>query len=156
MDQPRRLRPLGSGLDQSGAARPPSELLDELRLRLSSLPGNHPSSTRGAAQDRVRADWTGARSGPDQGGPGEPPVPGEGNVAREPVPGGHTDAASDRAGTIPPGPEGGPDASGWAPFQWPDAWTAELPLGWRDETDAYRPWFMSGEPAAPWFAAPDS
>src|SRR5215831_14239601 len=137
MDQPRRLRPLSDWgldsaatevpgvarhIDQSGAARPPAELLDELRLRLSSLPGNHPSSTRGAGQDRTGAE----RTAPDLAGA---------DVAREPLPGDHTQAAGDRAGTVLPGREGDLDASVWARFQWPDALTAEVPFGWREGTE---------------------
>jgi hypothetical protein len=57
------------------AARAPGELLDNLRLRLSLLPDNHPSAARDPAPERERGDRRQPRepgAGTREGGAGTP------------------------------------------------------------------------------------
>ncbi len=170
-----------------GRARPPAELLDNLRLRLSQLADNHPSAQRN-------------RHAPgDRGGPGDRGAPGDWDAPR------NLDASEDWGG---PGDRGAPGDWRWRPEQdaWPgegeateqdtggpgdrpadaddgqtgrlggladairaasrlnDAFPASVDggLGVLGETslfanrglaEPYRPWFMSGEPSTPWWAA---
>jgi hypothetical protein len=130
-------------LADSRAARPPAELLDNLRLRLCDLPGNHPSAIRAA-------DASPARDA-DHAGPAEP-APGE---LREPTDTADADDPSGGGGEsltelIRAVREAGDGLS----------WAADTDLlGEMDlfsgggSGDPYRPWFMSGEPGAPWFVA---
>ena len=64
-----RNRPPERPLDRRGGpaerARPPEELLDDLRLRLSRLAGNHPSAPR-AQRDQGRPGGDGRFSGDDE------------------------------------------------------------------------------------------
>src|SRR5215467_5990155 len=97
-DDPRHPRPLsGSGSDspetavpgtprqsdQSGAARPPGELLDELRHRLRMLPDTHPSSVRDG-RDRPAED-------------ADQPVPDRWEATDEPAPVDPDDGKGDQA-----------------------------------------------------------
>ncbi|HEX6934060.1 MAG TPA: hypothetical protein VF162_18105 [Streptosporangiaceae bacterium] len=140
-------------------ARPPAELLDNLRLRLRQLADNHPSAWRD--DDALR----------DHGRPGGEP-PGEPSAdagladgafdeiadetGAENTPGDAADAQAPREGSladlIRAIKGAGGTLSGHA-----DAGllgTMDLTAGGRSG-DPYRPWFMSGESSTPWFAAGD-
>ncbi len=132
-----------------GGARPPSELLDNLRLRLRHLPDSHPSAVRDAAAS--------AR--------GEPPQPGHSADAGDSVeladPGERTGTEADSQADAPA--DGGrtsltdliraiKESSEGLSWATDDAWLGELDLFAGGGTgDPYRPWFMSGEPGTPWF-----
>jgi len=144
------------------AARPPSELLSQLRQRLDRLAGNHPSSP---AADRPRD----VRREPG-GEPEEPELPdwldggaGERSRDEEPPDGAGPDEPPDLAA---PHQADSPDAAPWpdqpAPADPGDApWAGSMDGGGsgpddparQDGSEAYRPWFMSGEAGSPWFAA---
>jgi len=176
-----------------GRARPPAELLENLRLRLNQLADNHPSARR----DRhVPGDWSAPRdwdgrgnrdaprnldasedwAGPghcdapeDRGAPGDRPWqseqdawPGEGEAAGQDT-GGPADRPADaddgQAGRL-----GGLADAIRAASRRGDAFPASVDggLGVLGETslfanrglaEPYRPWFMSGEPSTPWWAA---
>jgi hypothetical protein len=192
MDVPERSQPLADSGDDRwagvprrpyldrGAARSPAELLDELRLRLSQLPENHPSAPhekgdglpRGRPERPELPDQPGRAARPDRPDqPGETDQPDLGESpldasepepepdAREPVPGGAAERSDKPAKAD--GSTGGlldwladldaadmlPDLAGWG--------TGELDLGWPGHPETYRPWFMTGEPSTPWFAAGD-
>jgi len=146
-----------------GRARSPAELLDNLRMRLSQLPENHPSAFRKA--DNLReapaetdvdrwsevpapADSTSPQDSTDESrasadagvevGVGtsqdDSPAPGGGSLAD--LIRSIRDASDSLAETIGEGMLG-------------DVGT--LPRGIHSEP--YRPWFMSGDPGVPWFAA---
>lgn len=162
-----------------GRARSPAELLDNLRLRLSELPVNHPSAERRACQPpsaghRAPSDWNATADadlragddaqaggkvpdrqdspvGTDQDDRGATPMPprAEDTLEREP----------DNAGR--PGPldqailaariagdafAGGADTGALAMTNF----AAEI-----GSSEAYAPWFMSGEGAVPWWASGD-
>ena len=154
-------RPWERSLDQRGSrdgrARPPGELLDNLRLRLSELNTNHPSAPgdRGSDQgpdeepDQAAlgaasqdAEFAGADSWPG----GELPSPRRAVVDGKPA---------GQGGTREPGSRPG----GWAGDAARAAATglavlATMELPGRARTgDPYRPWFMAGEPGAPWWAS---
>jgi hypothetical protein len=118
-----------------GRSRSPAELLDNLRLRLSRLPENHPSAFR-KADDRREAPaetdvdrWSdGVGASQDDG-----PAPDGGSLAD--LIRSIRDTSDSLAETIGEGMLG-------------DIGT--LPRGIHSEP--YRPWFMSGDPGVPWFA----
>lgn len=137
-----------------GAARSPAELLDNLRLRLSQLPENHPSAVRDPAPDRDRR-----RERPDE--------------RQEERIDERREASAVRGGERVAEPGAGADDSGGAGRgSLADLIRAIKEAG--DETslsgaeisalgefglfagsgsaDPYRPWFMDGEPGTPWFA----
>jgi hypothetical protein len=139
-----------SGVD--GSARPPAELLDNLRLRLSQLPENHPSAFRQAYDSREGPAETPADSMSPQDSADESrgstdagvevgvgtsqddgPAPGGGSLAD--LIRAISDTSDSLAETIGEGMLG-------------DIGT--LPRGIHSEP--YRPWFMSGDPGVPWFA----
>jgi len=179
-----------------GRARPPAELLDNLRLRLSQLADNHPSAPRSR---HPRADWGAPRDwGPPRGWPasGDGDGPGDWGAPRD------SDGPGDWDG---PGDRGVPEDRRWRPEQdasagegeaaerdigspadqpadtdaeaggfggladairaasrLSDAFPASVDGGWLGEmslfasggqAEPYRPWFMSGEPLTPWWAA---
>jgi hypothetical protein len=190
MDVPGRSQPLADSFDERragdprrpypdrGASRSPAELLDELRLRLSQLPENHPSAPSEKADGRPRG-WPERPDRPDrpdrpeqadlpekaaQPEKTEQPDSGKsGPDASEPEPGGAADRPANpaKAGGEADGSAGGlldwlrdldvagklPDLADWG--------AAELDLSWPGHPATYRPWFMTGEPATPWFAADD-
>lgn len=144
-----------------GQGRSPAELLDNLRLRLSQLADNHPSAPRRAeagerpgelplpdGADAVPAGGDESGRGPGGGGPGGDGPDGGGQR------GDRSGAGPDRDGPDRDGPDGG-EADGGGPGG-PAArgglGDLDLP-GLRAASEAYRPWFVSGEPAAPWWAA---
>jgi hypothetical protein len=164
-----------------GRARPPAELLDNLRLRLSQLADNHPSAQRnryapgdwgeprdrGAPADRGDARDRGEPA--DRGAPGDwrwrpeqDAWPGESEAAEQDTggPGDRpTDADDGQAGRL-----GRLADAIRAASRRSDAFPASVDggLGVLGETslfanrglaEPYRPWFMSGEPSTPWWAA---
>ena len=137
-----------------GRARPPAELIDNLRLRLSELPGNHPSTPRAAdrqhdlyvlppgrgmpsdrPESRDRAERSGSIEPPDNEPPDDDAAAGQ--LTRS---GDRTNGAApsaDRLANL--GNTGG---------------VAMMNVVDRArQAEAYRPWFMCGESAAPWWAA---
>jgi hypothetical protein len=178
MDVPGRDRPLAdSGSDgragvprrpypDRGGARSPAELLDELRLRLRQLPENHPSARAGQDDGRPSAEFE-----PDEVEPGgaersevKPAEVEPGEPERSEVePGEAADGTADPARAARTGGDAGRSLGGLldrlrgldAAGQLPDltGWTSgELDLSWPGHPETYRPWFMSGDPSAPWFA----
>ncbi len=145
-------------------------MLDNLRLRLRDLPGNHPSAVRDACASAARNADPAAREA--RGDRDEPPQPGDSGDS-----GGHADPAE------PADPERGErrEATGEAEADSPArggggsladfiravkeagdglSWAADADLLGEIELftgggsgDPYRPWFMSGEPGTPWFVA---
>ncbi len=137
-----------------GQARSPAELFDNLRLRLSRLADSHPSAPRhGQAGDGPgeRPLRDGADAVPELAPPAA--MPEGGGLARpEPVPEGGELGQPEAAPEVGDGSgRGGPggDLRAAARGGLDDL---DLP-GLRAASEAYRPWFMSGEPGAPWWAA---
>jgi len=140
-----------------GQGRSPAELLDNLRLRLSQLADNHPSAPRrgetghGPGEPPLRDGADAVQEGgeparpdamPESGELGQPEVvPEAGDGSGRGAPGGDGPGGDGPGGDGPGGPaaRGGPG-------------DLNLP-GLRGGSEAYRPWFMSGEPGAPWWAA---
>jgi hypothetical protein len=124
--------------DKAEAARSPSELLDELRLRLLRLDQNHPSRPRepeqAAPTDQQPEEP--AEQPPER--PDRPSQTDELEQADEPE---QPDEAhgfdQSSAG------EHGAGSSGADPLTLP---------GLSRSSDAYRPWFMGSEAGVPWFA----
>jgi len=158
-----------------GRPRSPAELLDNLRLRLSELPPNHPSAPRAAGRvepsDRARpsgrpapADQPAPPGEPEPSGQAEPPgqrAPDEraaADGARRP------EGSGDSRGPQPDDADGpglvgeairAARMAGGALASTADA-SGQAMMNLADQvspSDAYRPWFMSGEPGAPWWAA---
>jgi hypothetical protein len=173
---PRRPYPDG------GDARSPAELLDELRLRLRQLPDNHPSARAGqddrrpsaefepdehesAELERPEVESAGVERSevePAEGELGEV-EPAEGELG-EREPGEVAGGTADPARAARTGGDAGRSLGGLldrlrdldAAGQLPDlaGWTSgELDLSWPRHPETYRPWFMSGDPSAPWFAS---
>jgi hypothetical protein len=189
MDMPRRrlLDDLQDSADTArvwpgvpdGRARSPAELFDNLRLRLSELPVNHPSTPRQAGRSdsagrRVLSEWTaradgaprtcdGATAGSD--GPAGQDTPlgtdqddrdeaREARGAEDTRQGDPSDAS--RAGA--------PDEAILAARMAKDTFTGAADTGAlammklaaeTGPSEVYPPWFMSGEQAVPWWAAGD-
>ncbi len=164
-----------------GRARPPAELLENLRLRLNQLADNHPSARR----DRpAPGDWSAPRDWDGRGNwdaprnldasedwaapgdwrwrPEQDGWPGEGEAAGQDTRGpGDRPADADNG---QPGRLGGLADAIRAASRRGDAFPASVDggLGVLGETslfasrglaEPYRPWFMSGEPSTPWWAA---
>jgi hypothetical protein len=141
-----------------GQARSPAELLDNLRLRLSQLADNHPSAPRrGEPGERPLRDGADA-------------VPEGAELARPDVmPEGGDESGRDGSGGGGPGidgPDGGGPGGGGPDGGEPDGGGAGGPMargglgdldlpGLRAASEAYRPWFVAGEPGAPWWVASD-
>ena len=189
MDMPRR-RPLDDDHEPveaaggqpgvpDGRARSPSELFDNLRLRLSELPANHPSAPRQAgrpefAGHRVPSEWT-ARADPAVR-PGDGAPAGRDGPAAQDSPLG-TDQHGRGEAAAARGTEdtrqGEPGDAGWvdpldeailAGRMARDAFAGAADSGALEmmnlaaemgPSEAYMPWFMSGEQAVPWWAAGD-
>jgi hypothetical protein len=175
MDSPRRQRPL-AGVDQAlgeGRAREPTELLDQLRERLTRLDSGHPSasprpadSTSGVADeesgtDKVNANGAAsADAAPNTGGavnadaapnadrPDSEPARDKADSERAPAEnsGGPTDAS-------PSGDSWSQDAA--TADSGPASSPAELSPGWQRNPrtgEPYRPWFAGDDSITPWFA----
>ena|SRR5215472_19158112 len=155
-DRPYLTRPL-AGVDQAlgeGAARPPVELLDQLRERLARLDANHPSASprspdRDVADDRAADQAAAPREHARAPRPDGPPLRKEGSDrSREHQPG------DQGAGEPPAVREDGqpaPTAAGDAV----DSLAADgqyrvAEAGGAAKGERYRPWF-AGEPGTPWF-----
>lgn len=157
-DQPAN-RSLDGRSEPGDRARPPQELLDNLRLRLSQLADNHPSAPRDQRPETWRDD--------DDAGPANVAAAnhdGEFTQAGGALGGSSGDlhcavdltGSEDSAGLAR---RAGTRAAGWAGGAARAAAgglgalaSMELPSG-RRAADPYRPWFMAGEPAAPWWAS---
>ena len=162
-----------------GRARSPAELFDNLRLRLSELPANHPSAVRhadqpAAAGDRALSECSttadldlragdsrrGGRKesaghdsplGTDQDDRGASPTVGEAGDTRKGEPGdasraGPLDEVILAARMARDTFSGAADAGALAVSNI----AAEI-----GPSEAYAPWFMSGEGTVPWWAAGD-
>jgi hypothetical protein len=168
-------------LDRRGGpderARPPRELLDNLRLRLSQLAENHPSAP--GYPHRGRSSGDGQVSGDDRtGGAGTAAPDGQAMAGDADAAAGHEgESAAGGSGfagvfgdmnrttgtgsDIEAGSQAGRGAGGWAGEAARSAAAAmglgigvlatmELPVRGRSG-DPYRPWFMAGEPGSPWW-----
>ena len=162
-------RPPNRSLDDShdragppdGRARPPAELLDNLRLRLSQLPENHPSAIRHTSHDGRPACAPGGA--PHDQGPLDPLAPRDRilpSESSEDLGGSRATPARQDGGQAPSGgslgdliravKEAGDALAGSA-----DAGAfsdVDMFLG-GSQSEPYRPWFMAGEVGTPWFAA---
>ena len=159
----------GPDRESDSRARPPAELFDNLRLRLSQLAENHPSAPqrgeetgRGPGESPRRPDGLGPRrdefagrdAAADDGEFAGPAAAGRGpggDGERGPV-----TAPADGGGALRDPDRGGPDLGDvdLGGLELGDVELGDLDLpGLRGASEAYRPWFMSGEPGAPWWAA---
>ncbi len=157
--------------DPAGRAREPAELLDQLRQRLAGLPDGHPSAgPRPGADQRdgpeVRARYQ-ARAGTGQVGVGSDrnaefravragadEEEGAGSGAGHPEPGpGDAEPGAEREAGGPDSGQGPPSGGSWPRPDLPRATGYEDPQWHPGTAEAYRPWFMGGEPGVPWFAA---
>jgi hypothetical protein len=139
-DRSRRL----AGVDQAlgdGRARPPGELLDQLRERLGRLELNHPSAypqrAHAAARDAGEPDGF-----PDAEDSHLGELTDESQIAAE--------AGSGVTGAI-----ADTDVADWGSAGAEAGRAGDRPLlspGRPGHGDPYRPWFMDGEPGTPWFA----
>ena len=165
----------GSGGEPDGQARPPSELLDNLRLRLSQLAENHPSAApqlaetgRGPAESPPRpsdgpdpaperGELTGPDAVPEQDEPAGPAAAADGEAGAGEQPAGAGEQAAGAGEDGRSGPDGTP-GGGLGDDLLAGSGAAgalggrDLP-GLRGTAEAYRPWFMSDEPGSPWWAA---
>lgn len=155
-------RPGDCSLDRRGGpddrARPPQELLDNLRLRLSRLADNHPSAP-GYQEQPVAGDADAAAGQEGESADGENGHAGvfenqeAGTDARSELPAASDNGSADGAGTDAAGP---PDAVRTAAAAVASGLgmlaTMELPGRGRHLGDPYRPWFMAGEPGSPWWS----
>jgi hypothetical protein len=171
MDSPHRQRPL-AGVDQAlgeGGARQPTELLDQLRERLTRLDSNHPSAR---PPDHSEMDVGTATNAVDQAesiiSPDEPAgqddVQEAGPLERSPADQdrrGQETADRDPARTSAGGVNSGDGSSQAGPenisesASEPDPGQFEADPGWGRRLaagDPYRPWFAGDEPVTPWFA----
>jgi hypothetical protein len=168
MDGPDGGRGSVSGPD--GVARSPSELFDNLRLRLSQLAENHPSAPQRAEPDsgpvespprppdRVNAPERDEFARPDVAGPdvarpdiARPDIA-RPDVTRPDVTRPEAEPGSDEFARPAPGAgtSGGDERAAAGAGGGP----GELGLpGLPGASEPYRPWFLSGEPGAPWWAA---
>lgn len=160
--------------DQRGGpddrARPPEDLLDNLRLRLSRLAGNHPSAPRDQQPRRgARADAAGPASDPPEGREPGNRTGQDTSAQADAVPASQEDGhsagvggAASRAGDQVAGGRGRQAEEARAGEALRTALTAaatgmavlatmELPSR-TGRGEAYRPWFMAGEPASPWWS----
>jgi len=164
-----------------GRARPPAELLDNLRLRLSQLADNHPSAPRRRPAQRdwgEPCDWVEPRDRDARGDrnplgdwdapwdrgwrPEQEAWPGEG-VADEPHIGSPADQHADaddaqaaRFGGLADAIHAASQLSDMLPASPGPGMFGEVrwPGIWAD-TEPYRPWFMGGDPWSPWWATDD-
>ena len=144
-----------------GRARAPAELLDNLRLRLSQLPENHPSAIRHTSHDAPATSEQGGA--PRDHSPRDPVAPWDRispPESSEDVRGSREAAARQDDGQAPGGGslgdliravrEAGEALAGSADT---GAFSdVDMFLG-GSQSEPYRPWFMAGEVGPPWFAA---
>jgi hypothetical protein len=150
-----------------GGARTPSELIDNLRLRLSQLAENHPSAPRSAEPGRWpgepsarRPGWAEAVAAREQfAGPVDVPehdeVAGPVAAVDETIGGSEQAIGDERTGAGGDGLDGSGGLAGDVLAAAGDGGAlGELDMpGLRGASEPYRPWFMSGEPGAPWWAS---
>jgi hypothetical protein len=153
-----------------GRARPPAELLDNLRLRLSQLPENHPSAIRQTSQDAPATSEHGgaphvqgsrdrvaprdrislAESSEDLGGSREAEDVGESREAAARQHDGQAPGGGSLGDLIRAVKEAGDAFAGSAGS---GAFADVDVLLGGSQSEPYRPWFMAGEVGTPWFAA---
>jgi hypothetical protein len=148
---------VGPPRDIDNGPRRPAELLDQLRERLDRLADNHPSARRESAGRREQGlaeEEIGLAGNSEFADAGEPADAGEFADAGE-LAGEANSPELERTGY--PGQEIG-GRPGWLEPGWTEpGW---LEPGWLEPglpggaADQYRPWFMSPEEGAPWFAEP--
>ncbi|MGN6791331.1 MAG: hypothetical protein ACTHJW_02960 [Streptosporangiaceae bacterium] len=146
-----------------GRARPPAELLNNLRERLSQLPENHPSVFRdtfrdpqaSAEHETVRYDQRQqdslARHDRDSAPELWDDVRGPGQVAADDDQEGPACGDRSLGALIRAVKDAGDLIAGSANLGLADV---EVLPG-SGQSDPYRPWFMSGDVGTPWFAAGD-
>jgi hypothetical protein len=142
-------RPL-AGVDQAlgeGRARPPAELLDQLRERLDRLDPIHPSASRrpeAAAPRRPEAAAPGETGDVGvEAEAGEVAEPGEESRDQSPQ---NRDLSADQPAASP--------ADGFSSADGPatDSEFRTVDVVRSDKGERYRPWFAADESATPWFA----
>jgi hypothetical protein len=160
-------------------ARPPAELLDNLRCRLSQLADNHPSAQRGrpAPQDwGERREWrepVDRRAPGDWDAPRQWDAPAESDAPDDWLELGDWDALAAEGDISAPADQpadaGDAQATGCggladairAASRLSDAFSDSPHVGslgdmsffaQTGQTEPYRPWFMSGDPSTPWWA----
>lgn len=143
-----------------GRARPPAELLDNLRLRLSQLAENHPSAIRDTSHDPPGTSEHGGA--PDDRGTRDPVAPRDRFSPSE--------SSEDRRGSREDA-AGQDDSQARGGGSLGDLFKAVREAGdalaetaaagaladvdvlfGGSQSEAYRPWFMAGEVGTPWFA----
>ena len=162
-----------------GRARSPSELFDNLRLRLSELPANHPSAPCQAgrpefAGHHVASEWT-ATGGPAVRPGDGAPAGMDGPAGRDSPLGADQDGRGEAREAVgardtrqgQPGDAGGAgplDEAILAARMAKDAFAVAPDTGALEmmnlaaeigPSEDYMPWFMSGEQEVPWWAAGD-
>lgn len=170
MDSPHRQRPL-AGVDQAlgeGRARQPTELLDQLRERLSRLDANHPSAPPWQAENPV-TEFSAEANADSEAEPVASPDGSLGQVDLQqvatPAPSQSDHHPARDAGSRDAHRQRRPDAGRDAGFNSsenasesanaPDQGSFEASPGWGRRPAAgnpYRPWFAADEPITPWFA----
>ena len=152
-----------------GRARSPSELFDNLRLRLSELAANHPSAhgqaDRPEPAGRYRPAGQDAPLGTDQDDRGAAPETRGAEDMRQgdtlPLGGGAVMQGFEPGDA---GQSGAPDQAILAARMVSDSFAGAAETGALammnfaaeiGSAEAYAPWFMSGEGAMPWWAAGD-
>jgi len=154
-------------------ARPPAELLDNLRWRLSQLADNHPSAERGRPAPRdwdKRREW---RESGDGRAPRDLDAPRQRDAPDGWLELGDWDALAADGDISAPAdqPADADDAQGKGFGGLADAIRAASRLSdalsdsphagslgdmsffaQPGQTEPYRPWFMSGDPSTPWWA----
>ncbi|HXS63587.1 MAG TPA: hypothetical protein VN767_11975 [Streptosporangiaceae bacterium] len=178
MDSPHRQRPL-AGVDQAlgeGHARQPTELLDQLRERLSRLDANHPSAPPWQADRTVTdPDLNDEPNADDKAEPAASPdespgqdvlqdVAADAHRQRRPEADRHAGREDSGGSTADTAKNSGSLAEetsrGWSDdnsesSNAPDQARFEAHPGWERRPvygDPYRPWFAADEPITPWFA----
>ena len=158
-------RSLDDNLDPPGGAdgraRSPAELLDNLRLRLSQLPENHPSAFRQADEwrlpERDAGPWAAAPDRRSSRGSADE-LRGSADAGAEVgVGASQADVAAPAGGSLADLIRAVRDTGDSLAESIGDGVLgdiATLPPG--THAESYRPWFMSGEPGVPWFAAGDA
>ena len=151
-------RGAGSVSEPGGGARSPSELFDNLRLRLSQLAENHPSAPQRAEPGGGPRESPPRRPGPADAVPereqfARPHAVPEHDEVGGPAAAAEGATAADAEGAAEAGERTGAGAGAGGAL----GALGELDLpGLRGASEAYRPWFMSGEPGAPWWAADEN
>ena len=129
--------------DRAGNPRSSAELLDNLRLRLAQLAENHPSAVTGCGRARQFESERALPHERDDHGPREQACDDQGDSV------GHD---TTRGGGFADLVRGVKDVAGALSGSQGTEGPAEIGLAASRSADPYRPWFMAGDPATPWFA----